>query len=225
MISQSFCNSFTKILLTGLFFYMGIVLRYLDVQELDCPSTFDDTIDTESSTIDCIKHNISVLSSSSECPSVISNGYYLKKNIYGKSVFYTVFGTLRHPSSPAKGEFFITQSQSWPSKDPQNVCESITLTRTGQRDSQPNKCAAVVIVPEKYAGIRFNGHRIGYSARLTNQYQNDFARQETIPDEFELLAPFMVNTILSQNSIKLSYILCSMCYVYMLIDCRKLYPY
>ena len=63
-----------------------------------------------------------------------------------------IFPQLHHPGTPAKWAFVMTQGQHWPdAKETQKpleaACSEIYLTRTGQRQGQPNKCVAVVKVP------------------------------------------------------------------------------
>jgi len=63
-----------------------------------------------------------------------------------------IFPQLHHPGTPAKWAFVMTQGQHWPevketSKPLEAACSEIYLTRTGQRQGQPNKCVAVVKVP------------------------------------------------------------------------------
>ena len=63
-----------------------------------------------------------------------------------------IFPQLHHPGTPAKWAFVMTQGQHWPDtretqKPLEAACSEIYLTRTGQRQGQPNKCVAVVKVP------------------------------------------------------------------------------
>jgi hypothetical protein len=98
------------------------------------------------------------------------------------------FPKLHHPSSPAKWAFVLSQRKEWPKEKPiQTECQHLYLTRTGSRSSQPNKCVAVVKVPEGVTSIVQHSHRTGYTALLTNQYQNDYPRPENIAEERELL--------------------------------------
>ena len=182
------CTGLTKFIFTALVFYWGVLLgrESLDI-EIDCPAQEEYSVEELTEVPKCGREVVK-----SECSGVVSNIYYLRKNIYGTSVFQSAFGALRHPSSPAKSEFVITQSKLWPKHNTMGVCDKIIMTRTGSRDNQPNKCVAVAIVPESFASPRLISHRIGFSARLTNQYQNDYIRQLTLPDEFELLHPLMV---------------------------------
>eukprot|EP01034_Spumella_vulgaris_P039288 gene39288-48537_t len=67
------------------------------------------------------------------------------------------------------------------------------MTRAGSRSSQPNKCTAVVVVPEGYTSINQQSHRVGYTALNTNQYQQDYPRNYGDVDNNEktLLVPFL----------------------------------
>lgn len=84
-----------------------------------------------------------------------------------------VFPSLHHPGSPAKWSFVMTQSMTWPhEKQIETECKEVYLTRAGSRPSQPNKCTAVVKVPEGMASAVHSSHRIGYTARLTGKRQH-----------------------------------------------------
>ena len=52
-------------------------------------------------------------------------------------------------------------------------CNEIYVTRTGGRGNQPNKCVALARVPEGAASYVKHSHRMGETARMVNQYQND----------------------------------------------------
>ena len=73
-----------------------------------------------------------------------------------------------------------------------NNCQRVILTRTGSRAGQPNKCVAVIQVPEGSQSPVQHSHRVGYTARLTSQYQADFARDYSIKEEKELLPPLLL---------------------------------
>ena len=50
-----------------------------------------------------------------------------------------VFPFLHHPASPAKWNFFFTQTREWEGNTvDKSPCKEIYLTRTGSRGSQPN---------------------------------------------------------------------------------------
>ena len=78
-------------------------------------------------------------------------------------------------------------------KDPyfSHECKSLYLTRTGSRQSQPNKCVAVARVKPGYESPTQSSHRIGYTALLTNQYQADFTKDKAIIEENMLLPPLL----------------------------------
>lgn len=91
-----------------------------------------------------------------------------------------VFSYLHHPASPAKHNYFMARHAADWDKTLQQVadlpCEQIYLTRTGSRANQPNKCAAVVPVPDGFASRVQQSHRMGYTALNTDQYQQDYPR-------------------------------------------------
>jgi hypothetical protein len=106
-----------------------------------------------------------------------------------------LFPNLHHPSTPAKAAVVINQQREWQGNQHMNQlpenCQEIYVTRTGSRSSQPNKCVAVVRAPEGVTSIVQHGHRYGYTALLTNQYQADFSRSTSYPEEQELMAPLL----------------------------------
>lgn len=110
---------------------------------------------------------------------------------YG-SIAESMFGYLHHPSSPTKWSFVITQEQDWPDKNSlNNKCQEVYMTRTGSRSSQPNKCVAVAKVPEGVASIVHNGNRVGFTALLTDQYQNDYTRPSSQKEELVQMPPLL----------------------------------
>eukprot|EP00607_Mallomonas_marina_P007308 CAMPEP_0182418196 /NCGR_PEP_ID=MMETSP1167-20130531/2668_1 /TAXON_ID=2988 /ORGANISM="Mallomonas Sp, Strain CCMP3275" /LENGTH=466 /DNA_ID=CAMNT_0024592271 /DNA_START=567 /DNA_END=1964 /DNA_ORIENTATION=- len=116
-------------------------------------------------------------------------GKFSKKYPSGRSVFDIAFSTLRHPGNPVKSEFVFSQSPNWSDREPFSGCEHIILTRTGSRESMPNKCVAVAVVAQELVSPQLHSNRMGYQALLTNQYQNDYARHKNLQDELELLMP------------------------------------
>jgi len=103
-----------------------------------------------------------------------------------------LFPHLHHPDTPAKQAFVMTQGQPWPDRRPvETACKEVYLTRTGQRQSQPNKCVAVVKVPVGVASGVQSSHRYGYTALLTNQYRNDYPTTDTMQEETVLLPPLL----------------------------------
>lgn len=104
----------------------------------------------------------------------------------------TVFSYLHHPSAPTKFNYMLTQEEDWPAERPmQQKCQRLYMTRTGSRSNQPNKCVAVARVAEGLASIVQHSHRVGYTALLTNQYQADYARTDSIAEEDALLPPLL----------------------------------
>lgn len=105
-----------------------------------------------------------------------------------------LFSYLHHPSTPAKKSLLLTANFSSP--DESNVyigCDEIYMTRTGSRSSQPNKCVAIVKIPDGMESIVQLGHRIGITALTLNQYQKDYPRDEALGEEEQLLLPPMLS--------------------------------
>jgi hypothetical protein len=127
-------------------------------------------------------------------PCVNSGGHKLSVLVKGKaSVPEDVFSNLHHPSSPAKESFFLTEQPKWDTKEVlESPCQEIFLTRTGSRSNQPNKCVSVVKVPNGHESINQQSYRVGYTARNTNQYQQDYTRKAS-HDEKHVLPPFLRN--------------------------------
>jgi hypothetical protein len=67
----------------------------------------------------------------------------------------------------------------------------VIVTITGSRSNQPNKCEAVVVVPDGYQSITYLGHRIGASALKQDQFMKDVLSKESYIDETRLLPPFL----------------------------------
>jgi len=181
-----------KIILTALLFYYSMLFGH-NYDGSDINGTIDCPVYEKSYVVEYSPKCKQI--AKELCPLPQANEYFLRKHHIpksGRNVFQDAYGELRHPSTPAKTEFFFTQSTYWPEKDPIGVCKHVIMTRTGQRDSQPNKCVAVAILPEKYVSPNLISHRTGFSARLTNQYQNDHARPMHINEEDVLLFPFLV---------------------------------
>lgn len=79
-----------------------------------------------------------------------------------------IFPELHHPGSPAKKSYVMSQEMEWPRSNAiKTMCNEIYLTRAGSRSNQPNKCTAIVKVPEGMASIVHSSHRIGFTALLT----------------------------------------------------------
>eukprot|EP01038_Epipyxis_sp_PR26KG_P009477 gene9477-12768_t len=98
-----------------------------------------------------------------------------------------VFSNLHHPSSPAKWSFFFSKSKTFPRNVVKAPCESIYMTRTGSRSSQPNKCVAVTFIADGLQSINQQSHRYGYTALNTDQYQQDYPVDIIGPKSFEKL--------------------------------------
>jgi len=99
-----------------------------------------------------------------------------------------IFSFLHHPASPAKFNYILTQEEDWPEERPlETKCQKLYMTRTGSRSSQPNKCVAVARIPPGLESIVQHSYRTGYTALLTNQYQADYSRSNSIEEEQALL--------------------------------------
>lgn len=102
----------------------------------------------------------------------------------------------------------MSQKAEW-SSDPNPVkmsCEKLYMTRTGSRQSQPNKCVAVARIPEGFASIVQHSYRTGYTALLTNQYLNDYSRPESYPEEKVLLHPLLtdISLLIEEFKVKMN---------------------
>lgn len=108
-----------------------------------------------------------------------------------------IFSYLHHPASPAKSSIFFTLPNEWSQKEANlhgSECKEVYLTRSGSRGNQPNKCVALVVVPTGYESITQQSHRSGYTARNTDQYQQDYPRDYNNANEkpeVQLLLPFL----------------------------------
>lgn len=135
-----------------------------------------------------------VESSSNMCHSVDSSR--TKTLHMGKAnVPEDIFSFLHHPSSPSKFSYFLTLPSEWTKKSNlhDSKCKEVYLTRTGSRANQPNKCVALVVVPPGYESINQQSHRYGYTAKNTDQYQQDYTRDYDKPNQpdQQLLLPFL----------------------------------
>ena len=104
----------------------------------------------------------------------------------------SIFSFLHHPSSPAKFNYILTQEEDWPEENPLgSKCKKLYMTRTGSRSNQPNKCVAVARIAPGLESIVQHSYRTGYTALLTNQYQADYSRPDSIEEEQTLLPPLL----------------------------------
>jgi hypothetical protein len=117
---------------------------------------------------------------------------------FGGNVPDDVFPWLHHPALAAKEALIIKESAHWDlsaSSDYKqtlaNNCDRLYMTSTGSRSNQPNKCVAVVRVPEGVASPYQHSHRYGFTALLTDQYLNDYARSNCFQEELVLAHPFI----------------------------------
>ena len=70
-------------------------------------------------------------------------------------------------------------------------CSEVYVTRTGGRANQPNKCVALARVPVGAASYVKHSHRMGETAKMIDQYQNDYSRDYSRAEETVLLAPLL----------------------------------
>ena len=144
-----------------------------------------------------------------------SNLYLHKNAVSAKesSVLRQVFGSLHHPETPVKAEVVLAQIASdaayneyVPAVTPADEawaqrrivplpagnasfaqCSQVYLTRSGSRESMPNKCVAVVSVPAAHASVAFLSHRVGVQAKMVDRYVGDWATDKEYADEAVLL--------------------------------------
>lgn len=107
-----------------------------------------------------------------------------------KSVTEYVFSTLHHPEAPTKSETILSNI-ILSNDNPYSSCNNIYLTRTGSGSGLPNKCVAIATVKQEDISPWVHSHRMGTSAKLTNQYQNDVSQSFTIVQEIKLLPPII----------------------------------
>ena len=114
-------------------------------------------------------------------------------HLYQGHVPPLLWPNLHHPATPAKSVYIMTGSKEWSetSSSLHDNCDKIYLTRTGQRANQPNKCVAVVRVPEGVSSPVQISHRLGKTAGKTNQYMEDFSMIHCYQEEILLLAPML----------------------------------
>lgn len=142
----------------------------------------------------------------------LRSSLYLHKNDVSKikenSVLKSVFSQLHHPETPVKAEMILSQALAadfekfvvpatdehvqskvipLPKEQPFARCSSLYLTRSGSRESMPNKCVAVARVPAEQASPTYHSHRYGTQAKMTDAYSLDFATSKEYTDERALL--------------------------------------
>jgi hypothetical protein len=145
-------------------------------------------------------------------PGSLRSFLYLHKNDVSKnkenSVLKSVFSQLHHPETPVKAEMILAAATNadfekfvvpatdehvqskvipLPKEQPFARCSSLYLTRSGSRESMPNKCVAVARVPAEQASSTFHSHRFGTQAKMVNSYSLDFATSKEYGDEKALL--------------------------------------
>lgn len=111
-----------------------------------------------------------------------------------KSVNSRIFSSLEHADGPSKAEFILSSLSQWEDARTQSVlCSQVYRTNTGSRTNQPNKCVAVVTVPEKHAPPLPHMHRIGTTAGRVDQFINDYTRSENRREGQQMLPTFLKN--------------------------------
>ena len=74
-------------------------------------------------------------------------------NLNLNGILPVAFHQLHHPDTPSKAEYLVasagTITSSFDEEHPYSSCDSVYLTRSGSRESMPNKCVAVAMVPSK----------------------------------------------------------------------------
>jgi len=100
-----------------------------------------------------------------------------------------VFSQLHHPGMPSTTELMIDLHHNitpqMKNTNPYDHCAEVYMTRTGSATSMSNKCFSIAIVSEGDTSPYMHSHRMGTSAKLLNQYQNDVldsisAREEKV---------------------------------------------
>jgi len=134
-----------------------------------------------------------------------------------------VFSELHHPDSPAKAEIIVATADTFkglvsglksdathqfvyaagsakgviPLQNPYAGCTQVYLTRSGSRDSMPNKCVATIMLrPQLRSGEVvyspwFHSHRYGLQAKMRDMYSNDWPTSKDLTIEESLLRPFL----------------------------------
>eukprot|EP00605_Chrysophyceae_sp_TOSAG23-4_P000548 GSChrysophyteH1.ASY1.ANO1.618.1 assembled CDS len=74
-------------------------------------------------------------------------------------------------------------------------CKEVYLTRSGSRGNMPNKCVAVTMLspgkPVQHHSPYYHSHRIGYQAKMTNQYANDWVTSRELQREGKFIEPLL----------------------------------
>jgi len=134
-----------------------------------------------------------------------------------------VFSELHHPDSPAKAEIIVATPGTFkglvsgregmaarqfiystgaskgvaPLQNPYADCTQVYLTRSGSRDSMPNKCVATIMLrPQLYGrgstySPWFHSHRYGLQAKMRDMYSNDWPTSKDLATEESLLRPVL----------------------------------
>lgn len=104
------------------------------------------------------------------------------------------FTMYAHPSHPQLSELLLRKpSRVKPHQDsPYDSCDKIYLTRTGSLANMPNKCMALVVLPDGVADPIPHNHRRGKISGLENMYQGDYIDKGALRTEAMLLPEFLV---------------------------------
>jgi hypothetical protein len=113
----------------------------------------------------------------------------------GKNIISEVFNTIHHPELAVHNEMYLSQIPNMSPDDPLSSCKSIYMTRTGSKTEMSVKCLAVIQMPALDVGDAVFSHRYGTSAKLVNQYQQDYALKENFEEERELLPLMLKNRV------------------------------
>ena len=123
---------------------------------------------------------------------------YIYIYIHGIYIYIYIYIFIYSPFAPTEVIMTTTNTAEWNAvRDTGNGeqihahCSEVFVTRTGGRGNQPNKCVALSRVPEGSSSYVRNGHRMGETAKMINQYQNDYSRDYSRAEEMVLLAPLL----------------------------------
>jgi hypothetical protein len=100
------------------------------------------------------------------------------------SVLNLAFDELHHPPSPANSEIIASQNQKITRYE---ECSEIYLTRSGARESMPNKCLAIVWANADKVSPWRHSHRFGVQAKMVDRYVDDYLERVNYPEETEEL--------------------------------------
>lgn len=104
-----------------------------------------------------------------------------------------VFTMYAHPSHPLLSELLLRKPSRVKADQmlPYDSCDKVYLTRTGSLANMPNKCMALVVVPDHAADPIPHYHRRGKISGMENMYQSDFIDKGALRTEALLLPEFL----------------------------------